>query len=159
MLQGNINNVCLLFINQPICGHASLKEIFSVIVKIDSRCPCCYPQLVESKDISLTTTFYGSLKKVCENSILKNSKLTACFHFLKKVAFFVVKTNHAKSVLQVTNRPTFSNLGCCYVLDCKDKYPVACEAWAQQGECQANPGWMKTFCQRSCKVCTEGGYV
>ena len=33
-----------------------------------------------------------------------------------------------------------------------------CAKWAQQGECQANPGWMLRNCMKSCgvKTCDNG---
>lgn len=39
-------------------------------------------------------------------------------------------------------------------VDCKDLYPVACETWGQSGECDKNPGWMNTNCEKTCKQCT-----
>ena len=36
--------------------------------------------------------------------------------------------------------------------DCRDEMPL-CPKWAQQGECEGNPVFMKTNCQLSCAVC------
>ena len=35
---------------------------------------------------------------------------------------------------------------------CRDQ-DVSCGDWAEKGECEANPGFMKTSCELSCGVC------
>ena len=37
--------------------------------------------------------------------------------------------------------------------DCADE-EASCAVWAQQGECQSNPEFMRTSCRLSCKHCT-----
>ncbi|KAL9961856.1 hypothetical protein ACROYT_G030887 [Oculina patagonica] len=32
---------------------------------------------------------------------------------------------------------------------------VQCPLWAQNGECEKNPGWMRVNCQKSCMVCSS----
>lgn len=45
------------------------------------------------------------------------------------------------------------------VLICKD-LDEACVDWAQSGECQANPSYMRETCPRSCGICNGGrGFV
>lgn len=37
---------------------------------------------------------------------------------------------------------------------CKDDHNTAqCKSWAEYGECNNNPGWMKVYCKKSCHVC------
>lgn len=31
-----------------------------------------------------------------------------------------------------------------------------CDAWAREGECEANYDWMNTYCRRSCNNCDGG---
>ena len=31
-----------------------------------------------------------------------------------------------------------------------------CEEWAKLGECLSNPGYMHTFCKKTCNKCAEG---
>jgi len=41
------------------------------------------------------------------------------------------------------------------VLDCKDNKDN-CPIWADEGECQANPAFMRAECRLSCNLCTPG---
>ena len=35
---------------------------------------------------------------------------------------------------------------------CVDAYDTKrCQEWAEQGECESNPGWMMNNCMKSCK--------
>lgn len=36
--------------------------------------------------------------------------------------------------------------------DCQDS-DENCSAWADRGECEANPAWMRPNCARSCRTC------
>ena len=38
--------------------------------------------------------------------------------------------------------------------DCNDENDKFCRGWAEQGECIANPGYMKEQCKYSCGACT-----
>lgn len=37
--------------------------------------------------------------------------------------------------------------------DCQDSYPVACETWGKDGECDKNPMWMSENCKNTCNTC------
>ncbi len=40
--------------------------------------------------------------------------------------------------------------------DCEDSYNTEdCQYWASYGECEANPPWMTSNCQRSCNTCGQ----
>lgn len=36
---------------------------------------------------------------------------------------------------------------------CKDRYKKRCVSWAEEGECQKNPGWMIVNCPSACESC------
>ncbi|RMX53438.1 hypothetical protein pdam_00022003 [Pocillopora damicornis] len=36
---------------------------------------------------------------------------------------------------------------------CKDTNEVQCPIWADRGDCETNPHWMKVKCQKSCNTC------
>ncbi|MFH4976991.1 hypothetical protein AB6A40_003700 [Gnathostoma spinigerum] len=40
--------------------------------------------------------------------------------------------------------------------ECRDENE-SCKVWADAGHCEINPSYMKTYCKKSCKVCTSGG--
>ena len=38
---------------------------------------------------------------------------------------------------------------------CTDERPTRCQQWATKGECEANAGYMRVTCRRSCGVCVD----
>ncbi|MFH4978589.1 hypothetical protein AB6A40_005298 [Gnathostoma spinigerum] len=40
--------------------------------------------------------------------------------------------------------------------ECRDEN-ASCKVWADGRQCDLNPGYMKKYCKKSCKVCTEDG--
>jgi hypothetical protein len=44
--------------------------------------------------------------------------------------------------------------GTCPAVVCEDTNDL-CEFWAAEGECNANPTYMRANCSRSCKVCSD----
>ncbi|KAL8586258.1 hypothetical protein ACOMHN_003773 [Nucella lapillus] len=40
--------------------------------------------------------------------------------------------------------------------ECVDEN-ASCQAWAQNGQCDANPGYMRKHCRKSCQVCSGNG--
>jgi len=45
--------------------------------------------------------------------------------------------------------------------DCQDarEYDSSCAGWAASGQCETNPSWMATNCQRSCNKCSSSSCV
>lgn len=47
----------------------------------------------------------------------------------------------------------------CNCAECTNGFgnDTACDAWAQAGECETNPGWMVAYCRKSCWNCQYAG--
>lgn len=54
----------------------------------------------------------------------------------------------------VINKPQTEPPGTSEDEDCQDS-DENCAAWADRGECEANPAWMRPNCARSCRTCGE----
>jgi len=80
----------------------------------------------------------------------------------KHKALFSEKPSEVKEVWH-SKSPGSKDMDGTYMLNEKSKQLASCEdnddrcvAWAGNGECEKNPSYMLTNCQRSCKVCFAG---
>ena len=59
---------------------------------------------------------------------------------------------------QAPNLPTYTVRGGCGATACVDANPK-CAAWAADGQCELNPGYMRNHCRKSCATCDAGNYT
>uniref|UniRef100_A0A914RP60 ShKT domain-containing protein n=1 Tax=Parascaris equorum TaxID=6256 RepID=A0A914RP60_PAREQ len=58
-------------------------------------------------------------------------------------------TTSTKTTTTTTTKATTTTTEACF------NHNIYCQFWADFGECESNPYWMKSNCQKACKTCAQ----
>ncbi|KAF7635536.1 ShKT domain-containing protein [Meloidogyne graminicola] len=116
------------------------------------------PQLIEEENIYSTTIKFKQIyeeylkknnklnkenKKIINKNWLNNLKTTPIEPLTLPTDKTITTTTTIITTTTTTKRQTCFN------------YHKLCEFWADMGECESNPFWMRPHCQKSCSSCGE----